>query len=211
MSPSEELKRGSEQLGISLSAKVQIKLLDYLALLHRWNKFYNLTAVRNSQQMVSNHLLDSLAVMPHLWPGRWLDVGCGAGLPGLVLAISKPEWHFSLVDSNSKKTSFVQQAIIELELPNANVICARAEDWQPAELFDGIISRAYTELGDFLNSTRHLMAEHGNWAAMKGSTEQELARVPEGCRIDRVIPLQVPGLHAARSLVIATCNGSEAT
>ena len=123
MSPSEELKRGSEQLGISLSAKVQIKLLDYLALLHRWNKFYNLTAVRNSQQMVSNHLLDSLAVMPHLWPGRWLDVGCGAGLPGLVLAISKPEWHFSLVDSNSKKTSFVQQAIIELGIAMTE-ICA---------------------------------------------------------------------------------------
>ena len=211
MSPSEELKRGSEQLGISLSAKVQIKLLDYLALLHRWNKFYNLTAVRNSQQMVSNHLLDSLAVMPHLWPGRWLDVGCGAGLPGLVLAISKPEWHFSLVDSNSKKTSFVQQAIIELGIANAIVHCVRVEDWHPADIFDGIISRAFAELGGFIRSTRHLAAPHGRWAAMKGAPEQELADVPTGCRVENVIPIQVPGLNAERSLVIATCKESEAT
>jgi len=211
MSLSGELRLGVAQLGIALGAEKQDKLLGYLALLDKWNKVYNLTAIRDPHQMVSHHLLDSLSVIQHLWPGRWLDVGCGAGLPGVVLAIAQPDWCFTMLDSNSKKTSFVQQAIIELELPNANVICARAEDWQPAELFDGIISRAYTELGDFLNSTRHLMAEHGNWAAMKGSTEQELARVPEGCRIDRVIPLQVPGLHAARSLVIATCNGSEAT
>lgn len=207
----EELQRGIAQLGIVLSVDAQIKLLDYLALLHKWNKVYNLTAIRDLQQMVSHHLLDSLAVMPHLWPGRWLDVGCGAGLPGLVLAIARPDWQFTLLDSNSKKTSFVQQAIIELGLPNASVHCARVEEWHPPEYFDGIISRAFTELGDFLRSTRHLMAEHGRWAAMKGSPEQELAGVPGGCRPERVIPLQVPGLQVARSLVIATCNWSEAT
>ena len=209
MSLAEELQLGITQLGIVLGVKIQDKLLDYLALLNKWNKVYNLTAIRDSHQMVSHHLLDSLSVIKHLWPGRWLDVGCGAGLPGVVLAIAQPDWHFTMLDSNSKKTSFVQQAIIELGLPNANVICARAEDWQPAERFDGIISRAYTELGDFLRSTRHLIAEHGSWAAMKGDPEQELAGLPAGCRIERVIKLQVPGLHAARSLVIATCSGSE--
>lgn len=211
MNQGEELKSGIAKLGITLSTDAQNKLLDYLALLHKWNKVYNLTAIRDPQQMVSNHLLDSLAVMPHLWPSRWLDVGCGAGLPGVVLAIALPDWQFTLLDSNSKKTSFVQQAIIELGLPNASVLCARVEEWQPPERFDGIISRAYTELGDFLRSTRHLVAEHGRWAAMKGSPEQELAGVPGGCRVERVIPLQVPGLQAARSLVIATCNRNEAT
>lgn len=211
MSLPEELRLGITQLGIMPGAQIQEKLLDYLALLNKWNKVYNLTAIRDPHQMVSHHLLDSLSVVKHLWPGQWLDVGCGAGLPGMVLAIAKPDWHFTMLDSNSKKTSFVQQAIIELGLSNARVICARVEDWRPAEQFDGIISRAYTELGDFLRSTRHLIAEQGRWAAMKGSPEQELERLPSGCRVERVIPLQVPGLHAVRSLVIATCNVSEAT
>jgi len=191
---------------------MQDKLLDYIALLHKWNKIYNLTAIRDPQQMVSNHLLDSLAVLPYLWEGRWLDVGCGAGLPGLVLAIAKPEWQFSLLDSNSKKTSFVQQAIIELGVQNATVFCARAEHWQAPILFDGIISRAFAELGRFLRSTRHLAAPHGRWAAMKGMAEkQELAGMPEGCRVESIIPIIVPGLQAARSLVIATCKENETT
>jgi 16S rRNA (guanine527-N7)-methyltransferase len=211
VNPAEELQRGSAQLGISLSADEQHKLLGYLVLLRKWNKVYNLTAIRDEQQMVSHHLLDSLAVMPHLWAGRWLDVGCGAGLPGIVLAIMRPNWHFTLLDSNSKKTSFVQQAIIELELHNASVHCARVEDWKPTERFDGIISRAFSELGNFLRSTRHLVAQHGCWVAMKGVPEQELARIPAVCRVEQVIPLQVPGLHAARSLVIASCKGNETT
>ncbi|OGS75581.1 MAG: 16S rRNA (guanine(527)-N(7))-methyltransferase [Gallionellales bacterium GWA2_55_18] len=201
-----ELQLGCAQLGIPLDAGTQGKLLDYLALLHKWNKVYNLTAIRDPQQMVSNHLLDSLAVMPHLWAGRWLDVGCGAGLPGLVLAVAQPDWQFALLDSNSKKTGFVQQAVIELGLRNVSVHCERVEDWQPEERFDGIISRAFSELGEFLRSTRHLMAPHGRWAAMKGAPQQELTGVPGGCRVERVVPLQVPGLHAARSLVIATCD-----
>lgn len=206
MNSEEELQLGSAQLGVSLSAEMCIKLLDYLELLDKWNKVYNLTAIRDPQQMVSNHLLDSLAVTPHLWAGQWLDVGCGAGLPGLVLAVVKPEWHFTLLDSNSKKTSFVQQAIIELELRNVAVQCARVEEWQTTERFDGIISRAFTGLGEFITKTSGLMATHGRWAAMKGMAEQELASIPQGCRIERVIPLQVPGLQAARSLVIATCR-----
>jgi 16S rRNA (guanine527-N7)-methyltransferase len=198
-------------LGISLSAEKQEKLLDYLALLIKWNKVYNLTAIRDKHQMVSHHLLDSLAIMPHLWERKWLDVGCGAGLPGIVLAVMQPGWHFTLLDSNSKKTSFVQQAIIELELHNASVVCARVENWKPAERFDGIITRAFSELGGFLRSTRHLVAQRGHWAAMKGLAEHELAGIPAECRVDKVIQLQVPGLHAARSLVIASCEESKAT
>jgi 16S rRNA (guanine527-N7)-methyltransferase len=202
---SEELKLGCIQLGVSLSSEAQNKLLDYLALLHKWNKYYNLTAIRNPQQMVSHHLLDSLAIIPHLWTGRWLDVGCGAGLPGLVLAISKPEWQLSLLDSNSKKTSFVQQAIIELELHNATVYCTRVEAWHPEDLYDGIISRAFSELGKFLRSTRHLAAPHCKWAAMKGGAlDQELVSVPSWCRVESIIPIRVPGLQSTRSLVIAT-------
>jgi 16S rRNA (guanine527-N7)-methyltransferase len=211
VNPAEELQRGSVQLGISLSADEQHKLLGYLALLRKWNKVYNLTAIRDEQQMVSHHLLDSLAVMPYLWAGRWLDVGCGAGLPGIVLAIMRPNWQFTLLDSNSKKTSFVQQAIIELELHNASVHCARVEDWKPTERFDGIISRAFSELGNFLRSTRHLVAQQGRWAAMKGAPENELAGVPAECRVEQVISLQVPGLQAARSLVIASCKGNATT
>jgi len=207
----EELQSGSAKLGISLSAEKQNKLLAYLALLRKWNKVYNLTAIRDEHQMVSNHLLDSLAVITHLWAGRWLDVGCGAGLPGIVIAVMQPSWQVTLLDSNSKKTSFVQQAIIELELHNASVVCARVEDWNPVERFDGIISRAFSELGDFLRSTRHLAAQRGRWAAMKGLAEHELAGIPAECRVDKVIQLQVPGLHAARSLVIASCEESKAT
>jgi len=207
----EELQSGSAKLGVLLNAEKQTKLLDYLALLSKWNKVFNLTAIRDEDQMVSNHLLDSIAVMPHLWEGKWLDVGCGAGLPGIVLAVMQPGWQFTLLDSNSKKTSFVQQAIIELELHNASVVCARVEDWKPAERFDGIISRAFSELGGFLRSTRHLVAQRGRWAAMKGLAEHELAGIPAECRVDKVIQLQVPGLHAARSLVIASCEENKAT
>lgn len=210
VSNSEALKRGIAQLGIALSADAQSKLMDYLALLNKWNKVYNLTAIRDPKQMVSHHLLDSLAVMPHLWAGRWLDVGCGAGLPGVVLAVAQPDWQFALLDSNSKKTGFVQQAIIELGLQNASVHCARVEEWRPAEKFDGIISRAFAGLGDFLRSTQHLIAPQGCWAAMKGVPEQDLAGVPDGCRVESVIRLQVPGLRAARSLVIvSSCSRSK--
>jgi 16S rRNA (guanine527-N7)-methyltransferase len=210
MSLPEELQLGIVQLGIAIDTEARSKLLEYLALLQKWNKVYNLTAIRDPQQMVSLHLLDSLAVIPYLWSGRWLDVGCGAGLPGVVLAIAKPDWSFTMLDSNSKKIGFVQQAIIELGLHNAIVQCARVENWHPEERFDGIISRAYTELGDFLLSTRHLVAEHGRWVAMKGAPEKELANMPSGCKAERFIPLQVPGLQAKRSLVIAACKRSGA-
>lgn len=202
MNLAESLAQGIAQLELDVAPEVQQKLLDFLALLQKWNKVYNLTAIRQPEQMVSAHLLDSLAVLPYLKPGRWLDVGCGAGLPGLVLALLRPQWMFTLLDSNSKKTSFVQQAVIELSLHNVSVCCARVEAWQTAEKFDGIISRAFAETTQFISLTRHLLAQHGQWVAMKGAPGAELERLPMDIALEKIIPLQVPGLEAPRCLVI---------
>lgn len=198
----EALTQGLARLEIEAPPGAQRKLLTYLALLQKWNKVYNLTAIRQPEQMMSHHLLDSLAILPHLWAGRWLDVGCGPGLPGLVLAIMRQEWAFTLLDSNSKKTSFVQQAIIDLDLHNVSVCCARVEKWQPGIKFDGIVTRAFAEIGEFTTQTRHLLAENGRWAAMKGVPGKELEQLPRGVAAERIIPLQVPMLEAARCLVI---------
>ena len=197
-----ELGQGIAALGLAIPDAAQQDMLRYLALLQKWNKVYNLTAIRNPEQMLTHHLLDSLSVVPHLWRGRWLDVGCGAGLPGLMIAMAKPECQVVLLDSNSKKTSFVQQAIIELKLQNAQVFCARAEEWGRDATFDGIISRAFAEMADFVAATRHLLAPGGRWIAMKGQVERERKALPGDIRIDQTIALQVPGLTGARSLVI---------
>ncbi len=197
-----ELADGIAALGLDVPPETQQRMLHYLELIQKWNKVYNLTAIRSPEQMLTHHLLDSLSVVPHIWPGRWLDVGCGAGLPGLVLAMARPDCRFVLLDSNSKKTSFVQQAIIELQLQNAQVFCARAEEWRPEGLFDGIISRAFAEMADFVATTRHLLAARGRWVAMKGHVERELKALPADIRIEQAIPLHVPGLKGARSLVI---------
>ncbi len=195
------LRAGLSVLGQELEADLQQKLLAYLALMQKWNKTYNLTAVSDENGMVTHHLLDSMAVLPHLWPGSWLDVGCGAGIPGVILAIARPQWQFTLLDSNSKKTGFVQQAVIELGLRNIRVHTGRVEEWRPAEKFDGIISRAFSDTGKFICLTQHLLTENGRWAAMKGRLENE--PTPLGYVVERKIPLQVPGLNAVRSLVIA--------
>lgn len=202
MSLSHDLAQGCAIMQLDITAEIQKKLLDYLQLLQKWNKVYNLTAIREVDQMVIHHLLDSLAVLPHLWPSRWLDVGCGAGLPGVVLAIARPDWQFTLLDSNSKKTSFVQQVVIELGLTNISVNCARVEEFQGDEKFDGIISRAFAETADFVGLTRHLLAKNGRWVAMKGTPEQELQRLPGDVLVEQIIPLHVPGLDAARCLVV---------
>lgn len=202
MNQAKELALGITQLGLDVAPEVQHKLLNYLELLQKWNRVYNLTAIRQPEQMISGHLLDSLAVLPHLRAGRWLDVGCGAGLPGIILALMRPEWTFVLLDSNSKKTSFVQQVKIELELRNVNIYCTRVEAWQAREKFDGIISRAFAETAKFVTLTRHLLAQEGRWVAMKGLPQQELERLPNDVSVEQVIPLQVPGLTAARCLVM---------
>jgi len=202
MTLAHELALGIADLDLKLNSETQQKLLDYLALLQKWNKTFNLTAIRDAEQMLRYHLLDSLAVLPYLWPGRWLDVGCGAGLPGLVLAVARPDWQFTLLDSNSKKTSFVQQAGIEMDLQNIEVRCERVEKMQSDIKFDGIISRAFAETADFVTQTRHLLAENGRWAAMKGTPEQELQHLPGDVVVERIIPLRVSGLDAARCLVL---------
>ncbi len=197
------LGRGIDRLGLDVDREAREKLIGYLDLLHKWNKIYNLTAIRDPGQMVVHHLLDSLAIMPHVDGKRWLDVGSGAGLPGMVLAIVRPDWHVTMLDSNSKKTGFLQQAAIELRLSNVEIRCERAEDLSAEQKYERIISRAFAELGDFLRVTRHLIAKDGRWIAMKGLPERELLNVPDDCLVEKVIALDVPDLHAARSLVIA--------
>ena len=202
MNQAEDLAFGIAQLGLDVTPEAQQKMLAYLDLLQKWGRVYNLTAIRQPQQMVISHLLDSLAVLPYLYSGRWLDVGCGAGLPGLILALMRPEWAFVLLDSNSKKVSFVRQVKIELGLKNVSVYCARVETWQEeaGKKFDGIISRAFAETAKFVTLTRHLMDQKGCWIAMKGASRQELERLPDDVKVEQVIPLQVPGLNAARCL-----------
>jgi 16S rRNA (guanine527-N7)-methyltransferase len=203
VSQAKELTLGIAQLGLSVAPEAQQKLLQYLELLYKWNRVYNLTAIRQPEQMVSGHLLDSLAVVPHMWPGRWLDVGCGAGLPGLVLAMACPQWTFTLIDSNSKKTSFVQQAKMELELNNVSVHCGRVESWQAGVKFDGIISRAFTDTAGFVGLTRHLLAQGGGWIAMKAAPKAaELEQLPHDVSVIGVVPLEVPGVVAARCLIM---------
>ena len=198
----ELLRQGIDRLGMTVGLDAQKKLLDYLALLVKWNKVYNLTAIRDPGQMVIQHLLDSLAIIPHINGERWLDVGSGAGLPGMVLAVTRPDWQVTLLDSNSKKTGFLQQVVIELGLSNVRIQCARVEEFYSQDKYDRIVSRAFTELGDFLRITRHLIADHGRWVAMKGFPEQELKGVPDDCLVEKIIKLAVPGLDAVRSLVI---------
>jgi 16S rRNA (guanine527-N7)-methyltransferase len=202
MTLAQDLARGIGQLKLDVTQQQSEKLLAYLALLQKWNSIYNLTAIRQPEKMVSGHLLDSLAVLPYLWPGRWLDVGCGGGLPGIVLATMRPDWSFTLLDSNSKKTGFVQQAAIELGLRNVEVRCERVERYVPEEGFDGIISRAFADTADFIKLTQHLLVDGGRWAAMKAAPQRELARLPIGIRVEKVVELHVPELEAVRSLVV---------
>lgn len=153
--------------------------------------------------MISAHLLDCLAVTPHIGGARILDVGSGAGLPGIPLAVVKPELQVTLLDSNHKKAAFLKQAVAELQLKNASVACERVETWRPAEKFDCIISRALGELAEFVALAKHLLAPAGVFAAMKGVHPfEEIERLPPGFRVKHVLPLSVPGLDAERCLVL---------
>jgi 16S rRNA (guanine527-N7)-methyltransferase len=196
------LADGIRALGLALSPEQQQKLLDYLALLRKWNRVYNLTAVRDPEKMVAHHLLDSLAVLPQVPAGTLLDVGCGAGLPGIPLAIARPDVVVTMLDSNHKKIAFVQQACIQLALANAGVVCARVERWEPPQLFDSIISRAFSDLGEFVRLVAPKLKPGGVLLAMKGVyPNEELAQLPGEVRVERVLALSVPGLDAQRHLV----------
>ena len=203
MSLAEALAQGLAELGLRVPAAIQRKLLDYLALLAKWNRVHNLTAVRESSKMVSNHLLDCLAVLPHLEAHTVLDVGSGAGLPGIPLALVWPQTNVTLLDSNHKKSTFLRQAAIELGLNNAEVVCERVEAWRSPRKFDLVIARAFSDLPEFLQLAGRLCAANGILAAMKGVyPHEELAQLPRDFKLRCVVPLKVPGMRAARHLVL---------
>ena len=190
-------------MGVHLASDVQDKLLAYLNLLQKWNRAYNLTAIRETEQMLTHHVLDSLAVIPHLRGQCWLDVGSGAGLPGIPIALANRESAIALVDSSHKKSAFLQQAVIELGLQNARVACARIEEWEPHQQFDVVVSRALCDLREFVGLAGRLCKRGGVMAAMKGVyPHEELTQLPASCRLRRVLPLDVPGLNATRHLVL---------
>jgi 16S rRNA (guanine527-N7)-methyltransferase len=199
----QRLEQGLTLLGVPLSAVDRQRLLAYVQLLAKWNAAYNLTAVRDPQDMVTRHLLDSLAVLPYLEGARVLDIGTGAGLPGIPLAVARPDLAFTLLDANAKKTRFVVQAVAELGLKNVEVAQARVENYRPAEKFDTLVARAFSSLADILENARHLCAPRGRFLIMKGQYPQaELAAMPAGYVLDEVVVLKVPGLDAARHLAI---------
>jgi 16S rRNA (guanine527-N7)-methyltransferase len=203
MNPDAALAAGVDELGLKLEPFQRKQLLTYIRLLAKWNEVYNLTAIRDEREMLNHHLLDSLALVPHVDGRHFLDVGSGAGLPGIPVAIARSEWEVTLLDSNQKKAAFLQQAVIELQLPNTAVRSARVESWQPAGTFDVIASRAFSSLADFVGKSQHLLAAHGVFAAMKGSyPEAELARLPKDFKVRSVTRLAVPGLPGDRHLVL---------
>lgn len=198
-----ELAAGIVTLGLDVTPDAQQRMLDYLALVEKWNKAYNLTAVREPAKMLTHHLLDSLAVLPHVRGSRVLDVGSGAGLPGIPLALACPQRQFTLLDSNHKKTTFLRQAVIELKLNNVEVVCDRVETWTSAQPFDTVVSRAFSDLAEFLALAGKLCARTGVVLAMKGVyPHEELAQLPGDFQLRRVVALNVPGLGAERHAAV---------
>lgn len=202
MSIEQSILEGSERLGVQLHSKAVARLVVYLTLLERWNRAYNLTAVRDPEAMVVRHVLDSLSILPWLAGPRVLDVGSGAGLPGIPLAIARPEYRFCLLDSNGKRTRFLIQVVAELRLDNVDVVRGRVEDYRPATLFNSVVSRAFATLADMVADAGRLCAPEGRLLAMKGVfPDDELARLPPGYAVVDVYPLRVPNLDAERHLV----------
>ncbi|HTH44399.1 MAG TPA: 16S rRNA (guanine(527)-N(7))-methyltransferase RsmG [Oxalicibacterium sp.] len=202
------LADGANALSLALSAAAIERLLDYLSLLVKWNAVYNLTAVREPAQMVTQHLLDSLAaVSAFSGAEKVLDVGAGGGLPGMVLAIwaaeAQPAMRIAMIDTVHKKTAFLTQVKAELGLDNVEVYTGRVEQWQPPHAFDVITSRAFADLADFVNWSGHLLADHGRFIALKGvAPTAEIAGLPSGWKVSEVRGLKVPNLDAERHLVL---------
>jgi 16S rRNA (guanine527-N7)-methyltransferase len=197
------LAEGVEGLGLDLAEAQQKQLMDYLALMAKWNAVYNLTSLRDPMQMVTHHLLDSLAAVPAFAGARnVLDVGAGGGLPGVVLAIARPDMQVSMVDTVHKKTAFLTQVKAELGLARVTVYTARVEQLEVSDKFDVITSRAFADLSDFVNWSGHLLAEGGRFIALKGvAPKDEQERVPAEWKVTGLQPLQVPRLGAERHLV----------
>ena len=204
MSQQAILEQGIADAGLAISQPTQQKLLAYLALMQKWNKVHNLTAVRDPDEMVTLHLLDSLAVLPFIDGKSLLDVGSGAGLPGIPLAICLPELKVTVIDSNQKKVSFMRQAKAELGIANLEVLGGRVEEIQPDHKFDIVISRAFSDLSLFISLTYQLCDAHGKWLAMKGVyPDAELVELEQKTKLkpSKVEVLKVPGLEAQRHLV----------
>ena len=197
------LADGVKSLALDLHQQQHEQLLDYLALLFKWNAVYNLTSVRDPMQMMTHHVLDSLAAVPAFASAsNVLDVGAGGGLPGMVLAIAKPAMKVAMIDTVHKKTAFLTQVKAELGLANVTVYTMRVEQLQVSDKFDVITSRAFADLSDFVNWSGHVLAEGGQFIALKGTAppaEQE--RLPKDWKVTELRPLAVPGLDAERHLV----------
>jgi len=198
----DRLAAGIAALGLDIDEAAQQRLLAYGALLTKWNKVYNLTAIRDEAAMVDLHLLDSLAILPYVQVAGVADIGTGGGLPGIPLAICQPQTEVALVETVNKKASFLQQAKIELALGNLSVHNMRVENLHPAVPYPAVISRAFASLADFVTLTAHLVAPNGLWLAMKGVYPQdELDALPEGFALREAHRLQVPGVVAERHLL----------
>jgi 16S rRNA (guanine527-N7)-methyltransferase len=206
MSLPAQLAEGLELLGLTLSPEIQARLLEFLALIQKWNQVHNLTSVRSPETMLVRHLLDSLAVLPYIGGPRIADVGSGAGLPGVPLALARPDWHVALIESNHKKAVFLEQARIELKLKNVEVVAERVENFHPKHEFDIVISRAFSDLTDFVRLAGHLCLQGssgGMLIAMKGIyPHEELAQLPAQFAVEKILHVPIPGLEAQRHLVM---------
>jgi 16S rRNA (guanine527-N7)-methyltransferase len=207
MSPVDMLAAGVGELGLDLPPDAQEKILAFLQLLARWNRVYNLTARRSAQEWMTHHVLDSLTVLPHVRGPTLLDVGSGAGLPGLILAMARPDWRVVSVETVDKKASFQRQAVAELGLANVQVEACRVEELALGDKADIVISRAFSSLGEFVSLTRTLLKPGGQWVAMKGRLpREEMAALPDDVKVSQVLALKVPGLNAERCIVLIEQN-----
>ena len=194
------LVEGLHRMSLNLSDQMIDQLMAYLNLIEKWNRVYNLTAIRERDEMIKLHFLDSLSILNHLEMEHVLDVGSGAGFPGIVLAITKPELKVTVMDSVNKKTTFMQQVKSELSLINLNVVNARVEDYQPTILFDGVITRAFSSIQNMLLMTQHTIQKNGAWLAMKSKdVKEELEALDQNQYT--LISLEVPFINAERYLV----------
>ncbi|WP_250460683.1 16S rRNA (guanine(527)-N(7))-methyltransferase RsmG [Microbulbifer litoralis] len=197
------LLEAAAQLSVELNSRQQDLLLEYLAMFARWNAAYNLSAVRDPAQMLERHIVDSLSVVNLCGDGPLVDVGSGGGLPGIPLAIVRPERPVTLLDSNGKKTRFLFQVATTLPLPNVTVVNERVEAFRPPSGFASVVSRAFASIADMVSGSEHLLAPGGNYYAMKGKLpEDELSALPKGIKVERVHPLSVPGCDADRHLIV---------
>jgi 16S rRNA (guanine527-N7)-methyltransferase len=196
------LQSGLHSLNLDVPAAQQQALLAYIDLLAAWNKSFNLTAIRAPRDMLNQHLLDALVALPYVTQGPVLDVGSGAGLPGIPLAIVRPDLHFTLLDSNGKKVRFIKQVVITLQLANVDVVQSRVENYQATRPYALIVSRAFSSLAQFVRLTRHLLAPTGEWLAWKGQLEDtERHGVEDLAQIQATIPIQLPDVKGSRQLV----------